>query len=68
MLQKCLSRYYFIQLNQKLKKIKLRCIGFGLLFVSYKIIKFSVVTYYYFMWEVDIRKPKTSDYIIERFR
>lgn len=68
MLNKCLSKYYFIQLNQRMKKFSIYFIGFGSLFVIYKIFKFSLVAYFYFMWEVDIRKPKTSDYIIERFR
>lgn len=68
MLNKCLSRYCFLNFQHRIKKFKLYFICFGGFFLCYKLIKFCFVTYFYFMWEVDIRKPKVSDYLIERFR
>lgn len=68
MLIKSLSRNFMLNLKYKIKKSKTYLIIFSLSYISYKMLKFSVILYYYIMWDIDIRKPKVSDYIIERFR
>jgi hypothetical protein len=68
MLQKSLSRNFIINLNRKAKKFKAYLISFVFLYISYKFIKYAVILYYYIMWDIDICKPKVSNYIIERFR
>jgi ribosome-binding ATPase YchF (GTP1/OBG family) len=59
------TRIKFIQTKNKLKKYSL--LGLAVL-ATYGTIKYYYVIYYYIMWDIDIRKPKVSDYILERFR
>ncbi len=68
MLEKCMIEYHKIRWIKSKRKIYFGLISFSALFATFQIIKYYYVIYYYIMWEVDIRKPKVSDYIIERFR
>jgi hypothetical protein len=68
MLEKCMSHYYSSKIKKKIRQIKFWGLGFATSYLIFSIIKYSLVLYYYIMWEVDIRKPKVSDYIIERYR
>ena len=68
MLEKCMIEYYKIKWIKSKKKIYFALISFSTLFVTFQIMKYYYVIYYYIMWEVDIRKPRVSDYIVERFR
>ena len=67
-LRKSISKYSF----DKFIKNKNRYIAFTVLAVistiMIKIIKYYYVGYYYFMYDVDIRKPKVSDYFLQRYR
>ena len=68
MLEKCMIEYYKIKWGKSKKKIYFAFVSFSTLFVTFQIMKYYYVIYYYIMWEVDIRKPRVSDYIVERFR
>lgn len=35
---------------------------------GYYMVKNYLLIYYYFMWDINIMKPKVSDYIVERYR
>lgn len=54
------------QINRK------RYLSAGLLAVIsislYKAVKWYYIFYYYFMYDIDIRKPKVSDFFMERYR
>jgi hypothetical protein len=68
MLEKCLGHYYKIKWIQNRSKLKLFALAFIGTISAFQLIKYYYIIYYYFMWEIDIRKPKVSDYIVERFR
>lgn len=68
MLNKCQARYY----QNKFANNQKRYAFFLVLslggFVVYKAIKAYYIAYYYIMYEVDIRKPRVSDFILTRYR
>ncbi len=68
MLEKCMIEYHKLKWIQSKKKIYVGIFCFSALFTAFQIVKYYYVIYYYIMWEVDIRKPRVSDYIVERFR
>lgn len=68
MLRKGLIRYYQIKWVREKRKFYFMTKLFFSGFVIFQIIKYYYVLYYYIMWDIDIRKPRVSDYIIERFR
>ncbi len=68
MLEKCLSTHYKLKWVNNQKKFKFYAFSLFSAFCVFNLIKYYYVIYYYIMWEIDIRKPKVSDYIIERFR
>lgn len=68
MLEKCMIEYHKIRWIKSKKKFYFAIFSFSTLFATFQIIKYYYVIYYYIMWEVDIRKPRVSDYIIDRFR
>jgi hypothetical protein len=67
-LQKATSQYTRIKFIQTKTKLKNYFLISMILLSSYEVIKYYYVIYYYIKWDVDIRKPRVSDYIIERFR
>lgn len=68
MLEKCLATYYKIKWIQNRRKYKFYIFASISAFSIFQLIKYYYIIYYYIMWEIDIRKPKVSDYIVERFR
>ena len=68
MLEKCMIEYHKIKWIKSKKKIFFTIGAFSVTLAALQIIKYYYVVYYYIMWEVDIRKPRVSDYIVERFR
>jgi hypothetical protein len=68
MLKKGLAQHNRVKIIKKIKLTKKFIIPSALIFTSYQFIKYYYIIYYYIMWEVDIRKPKVSDFILERFR
>jgi hypothetical protein len=68
MLEKCMSHYYSSKFKYKIKQLKIWGLCSTIFYMIFSLIKYSFVLYYYIMWEVDIRKPKVSNYIIERYR
>jgi hypothetical protein len=67
-LKKGLAKYAKIQFLQNRKKYGAFILFFSLSYFSFSVIKYYYVIYFWFMYDVDIRKPKVSDYVIERFR
>lgn len=54
---------------QKNRKRYLSAGVLAILAVSfYKAFKWYYILYYYFMYDIDIRKPKVSDFFMERYR
>jgi hypothetical protein len=68
MLEKCLAQYYKIKWIQNRRKYKFYIFASISAFSIFQLIKYYYIIYYYIMWEIDIRKPRVSDYIVERFR
>jgi hypothetical protein len=50
------------------KRIKFYALAFVSLYIVMNTYKWYKIIYYYIMYDIDIRKPKVSDYIINRFR
>jgi hypothetical protein len=68
MLEKARSKYTQIKLTQLFSKAKMYSIPLIITFGAYQFVKYYYIIYYYIMWDIDIRKPRVSDYIIERYR
>jgi hypothetical protein len=68
MLEKGLAKHHKFKLNRNLKKFKFYFLTFSAGYFVFSIVKYYYIIYYYIMYDVDIRKPRVSDYLIERFR
>jgi len=68
MLKKGMALYYKSKLNSNRKKILFNIYFSIFLITIFNLFKYGLVLYYYIMWDIDIRKPRVSDYIINRFR
>lgn len=68
MKERALSEYTKLLVLKKAKKVKFYLLAFTGLYVFLEAVKYYYVIYYYIMYDLDIRKPRVSDYIIERFR
>jgi hypothetical protein len=68
MLEKGMAHYYRIKWINNRKKYLFYFIGSVCAFCVLNLVKYYYVIYYYIMWDIDIRKPRVSDYIIDRFR
>lgn len=68
MLEKGMAHYYRIKWINNKKKYMFYFIGSAFVFCFMNLVKYYYVLYYYIMWDIDIRKPRVSDYIIDRFR
>ena len=67
-LAKSVYNYKKIKLQKSMKKLTVYFILLSSSLVILKIFSVYYVFYYMFMWDIDLRNPKVSDYIIERFR
>jgi hypothetical protein len=67
-LEKARCQYTRIRLINLKLKAKRFIIPLIVTFTIYNVIKYYYILYYYIMWDIDIRKPRVSDYIIERYR
>ena len=67
-LKKGLARHNKVKIIQMIKTFKRMILPSIVVFSTYQFFKYYYIIYYYIMWEVDIRKPKVSDYILERYR
>jgi hypothetical protein len=67
-LETALAEKTKLDLIKKKRKYKIYLFSFLTMYTIYNAIQYYYVIYYYFMYDVDIRKPKVSDYILERYR
>lgn len=66
--ENALNEYYRIKFEKNKYKIFLKMFIGILIYSIYKLIKGYYILYYYIMYEIDIRKPKVSEYIVRRYR
>ena len=67
-LAKSIYNYKKIKLQKSMKKLTLYFILISSSLMILKLFSLYYIFYYLFMWDIDLRNPKVSDYIIERFR
>ena len=67
-LAKSIYNYKKIKLQKSMKKVTLYFILISSSLMILKLFSLYYIFYYLFMWDIDLRNPKVSDYIIERFR
>lgn len=60
--------YYDYKFNLNRRRYLFYLIASFLLMLLYKTIKWYYILYYYFMYDIDIRQPVVSDYILTRYR
>lgn len=68
MLEKGMAQYYKCKWISNSRKYKFYLISGIVTLTLMNMVKWYYVVYYYIMWDIDIRKPRVSDYIVERFR
>lgn len=67
-LNKNISKYESHKFLSKKNWILFKICLLLLITILLKVYKYYNIIYYYFMYEIDIRNPKVSDYFLKRYR